>query len=110
MCVARLGALRAGITSCSTTRCRSWRHLSGHSPKPAGVLPGAEAAVVRVAFPELDRRALVGWRLGMAQVAPFVATLRESDPAASSRKRSRWSARTALVRSMVVLTWQKPRG
>lgn len=40
-------------------------------------LAGLEADVhqLDVAFPELHARELVAWRLGMAQVAPFVATL-----------------------------------
>jgi len=48
----------------------------------SGVLPGARADVVRVAFPELDRHALVAWRLGMAYLAPFVASLDEPARAA----------------------------
>ncbi len=35
----------------------------------------AEASVVEVAFPDLGPRDLVAWRMGMASVAPFVATL-----------------------------------
>jgi ubiquinone/menaquinone biosynthesis C-methylase UbiE len=35
----------------------------------------AEASVVEVAFPDLGPRDLVAWRLGMAAVAPFVASL-----------------------------------
>jgi len=40
----------------------------------AGGLPG-EATVVDVPFPELTPEDLVSWRLGLAQSAPFVATL-----------------------------------
>ena len=40
----------------------------------AGLQPLAVEAL-QVAFPELDAEALVEWRLGMAAVAPFVATL-----------------------------------
>jgi SAM-dependent methyltransferase len=45
----------------------------------AGVMDGTGLDVtvtnVRVGFPDLDPRQLVAWRLGMAQHAPFVATL-----------------------------------
>jgi SAM-dependent methyltransferase len=37
---------------------------------------GAKVETVCVPFPELDRRDLVAWRLGLAQHAPFVARLR----------------------------------
>jgi SAM-dependent methyltransferase len=75
----------------------------------ASVLPGARAEVVRVPFPELDRRALVEWRLGMAQFAPFVAELdarrqRELADDASAGL----ADDSPLVRSIVVISWQKP--
>jgi len=75
----------------------------------AAVLPGAGADLVRVPFPELDRRALVEWRLGMAQFAPFVASL---DPLAQQALADEAVAAlvddVTLVRSIVVVTWQKP--
>ena len=75
----------------------------------ASALPGAEAEVVRVAFPDLDRHDLVEWRLGMAQFAPFVATL-ESD----TRRQLTDDAMASLgddsplVRSIVIVRWTKP--
>lgn len=39
----------------------------------------AHVGAVRVTFPELDPRDLVAWRLGLAQHAPFVATLSEEE-------------------------------
>jgi ubiquinone/menaquinone biosynthesis C-methylase UbiE len=72
------------------------------------VLPGAGADVVRVAFPELGRRALVAWRLGMAQLAPFVATLAPLERAALIDEAVAQVGDAPLVRSMVVLTWTKP--
>ena len=38
----------------------------------------AEVSAVRVGFPDLAPRQWVAWRLGMAQHAPFVATLTAS--------------------------------
>jgi SAM-dependent methyltransferase len=66
-----------------------------------------DAVVVEVAFPELGPREVVGWRLGMASLAPFVATL-------SSGARRRLEARAlellpddgVLTRRMVVLRAQ----
>ena len=68
-------------------------------------LRGARARQVRVPFPELDVSALVRWRLGMAHVAPFVATLsadeREAIEADITARLG--SAAPTLTRSIVVL-------
>jgi len=65
---------------------------------------------VRVAFPELDARDLVAWRLGMAQHAPFVARLSPDD---RERVEADAMARLGdpprpLVRSILVLRAVKP--
>jgi ubiquinone/menaquinone biosynthesis C-methylase UbiE len=75
----------------------------------SSVLPGARAETVRVAFPELDRRALVSWRLGMPHLAPFVATLSPATQRALAEEASALLPADAppLERSIVVLTWQK---
>ena len=41
----------------------------------AAAVPGltGEATIRRVDLPEIDPAAMVGWRMGMAQVAPFLA-------------------------------------
>jgi ubiquinone/menaquinone biosynthesis C-methylase UbiE len=77
----------------------------------AVVLPGAAAEVVDVAFPELEARQLVEWRLGMAHLAPFVATLDPGDRHAlvEACVAALGADVPTLVRSMVVLTWSKPR-
>jgi hypothetical protein len=68
-------------------------------------LASASAEVVRVAFPELTAHDLVGWRLGMAHLAPFVNTL---EPHRRSRlwreAQERTTGMPTLVRSIVVLT------
>jgi SAM-dependent methyltransferase len=75
----------------------------------AAVLPGARAGLVRVPFPELDRRALVEWRLGMAQFAPFVASLdAHAQQALAEEAVALLVDDATLVRSIVVVTWQKP--
>ncbi len=60
-------------------------------------------------FPELDPRDLVAWRLGMAHLAPFVATLDDQQRAdlVEEATASLTPATPTLVRSMVVLTWSK---
>ena len=73
----------------------------------AGVLPGARAETVRVALPELDARALVAWRLGMAYIAPFVKSLDDSEREALIDEAASQVADIPLVRSIVVLTWAK---
>ena len=70
-------------------------------------LPGADAEVLRVAFPELDRGALVAWRLGMAHIAPFVATLPPSEREQLRREAVDALDDSPLVRSIVVVTWRK---
>ena len=71
------------------------------------VLPGAHAEVVRVALPDLDCRALVAWRLGMAHIAPFVDSLDESERGRLVDEAVAKVGDVPLVRSMVVLTWRK---
>jgi hypothetical protein len=63
-----------------------------------------------VPFPDLDAGALVDWRLGMAQTAPFVATLTpEARIALRADALDRLGAEPPeLVRKVVVLTWQRP--
>lgn len=73
----------------------------------AGELPGAQAEIVQVAFPELDRRALVAWRLGMANIAPWLASLTASEQAALLDDAAERVPDVPLVRRMVVLTWSK---
>jgi hypothetical protein len=75
------------------------------------VLPDAVAEVIDVPFPELDVRQLVEWRLGMAHLAPFVATLDPGDRHALVQDCVTELGRDVpvLVRSMVVLTWSKGR-
>jgi SAM-dependent methyltransferase len=72
------------------------------------VLAGARAETVRVAFPELDGRALVAWRLGMAHVAPFVDSLDEAERLRLVDQAVERVGDVPLVRSMVVVTWEKP--
>jgi ubiquinone/menaquinone biosynthesis C-methylase UbiE len=71
-------------------------------------LPGAAAEVLRVGFPELDRSALVAWRLGMAHIAPFVATLPTSEREQLEHEAVAALDATPLVRSIVVVSWRKP--
>ena len=72
--------------------------------------PGRGPRLVRVPFPELDRRALVEWRLGMAQFAPFVASLDAHAPAGARRGCGRPLVDdTPLVRSIVVVTLAEAR-
>jgi ubiquinone/menaquinone biosynthesis C-methylase UbiE len=52
---------------------------AGRSAAAAAGLVGGDVLAVRVPFPELDRHALVEWRLGMAQHAGFVAALSPQD-------------------------------
>ena len=75
----------------------------------ASALPGAQAEVVQVPFPDLGRHDLVEWRLGMAQFAPFVATLDGDtrrqliDDAMASLDDD-----SPLIRSIVIVRWSKP--
>jgi ubiquinone/menaquinone biosynthesis C-methylase UbiE len=73
------------------------------------VLPGARADAVRIGFPDLDAEALVAWRLGMAHVAPFVATLPPHERALMAQEAIDALDGTPLVRSIVIVSWRKPR-
>lgn len=80
---------------------------------PDGCAAAAEASgldaivePVRVPFPELDAQALVAWRLGMAQHAPFLARLAPDDRAAVAADAiARLDGPTvpSLVRSILIL-------
>ncbi len=69
---------------------------------------GLEATVHhrRVPFPDLDAEALVAWRLGLAQYAPFLARLTPEERAAVARDATaRLGARPpVLVRSILIVT------
>jgi SAM-dependent methyltransferase len=68
---------------------------------------GLDATVheVDVAFPELGAEDLVEWRLGMAQHAPFLASLAADERAAIRAKASaRLAGAPMLVRSILVVT------
>lgn len=69
---------------------------------------GLEAVVepVRVAFPELEARDLVAWRLGMAQHAPFLGRLpqAEQDAVAVEALGRLGDAPPPLVRSILVVS------
>lgn len=70
-------------------------------------LVGAAVAHLRVPFPDLGRHELVAWRLGLAQLAPFVARL---PPAGRAGLTADAVARLGedtpiLVRSLILLTW-----
>jgi ubiquinone/menaquinone biosynthesis C-methylase UbiE len=69
-------------------------------------LTGVEVQPRRVPFPDLTAGDLVAWRLGMAQLAPFVATLSPDARAelAADAEARLGSSPPALVRSLVVLT------
>jgi len=91
--------------------------MKGHSVPVLATVDGASAVCeaaglhadvqqIDVTFPELDAADLVTWRLGMAQVAPFVATL-----SASAVEQLRHHALDllgpdpeVLVRRMIVIT------
>ena len=67
----------------------------------------AVAEVVRIDFPELASDDLVAWRLGMAQLAPFVDGLdRRAQRRLWSDARERVTGMPALVRSIIILTVQ----
>jgi hypothetical protein len=60
---------------------------------------------VDVPFPELDPDDLVTWRLGMAQVAPFVARAGPTAPACTTARLELLGPDPELlVRRMIVLT------
>jgi SAM-dependent methyltransferase len=63
-----------------------------------------DARALRIAFPELGPDQLLAWRFGMAQLAPFVATLTASAHAAMVRRaRALLDDTHQLVRSIIVL-------
>lgn len=72
----------------------------------AAGLGEVRALHVAVPFPDLGPAELVAWRLGMAQIAPFVATLPPADRAAlAAGARARLgNDPPVLVRSIIVLT------
>jgi SAM-dependent methyltransferase len=62
-----------------------------------------EARALRVAFPELGREQLLEWRFGMAQMAPFIASLSDHDRIAIRQRALDSLDHTELVRSIIVL-------
>jgi SAM-dependent methyltransferase len=78
--------------------------LAGAVATAAGL--SADVAAVRVAFPALGPDDLVAWRLGMAQMAPFVAELPAVDREALARRSRELLGHEVptLVRSLIVLT------
>jgi SAM-dependent methyltransferase len=63
-----------------------------------------DARALRIAFPELGPEQLLAWRFGMAQLAPFVATLTADARAAMVRRaRALLDDTHQLVRSIIVL-------
>jgi hypothetical protein len=60
---------------------------------------------VRIAFPELAPEDLVAWRMGMAQLAPFVASLTPSQRAAMAveARETLGPEPDVLERSVIVL-------
>ena len=70
----------------------------------------AEVKPIKVSFPELDGRALVAWRLGMAQLAPFVAGLSpgEREAVATDALDRLGADPPELVRSIVVMGAVRP--
>jgi SAM-dependent methyltransferase len=84
--------------------------VKGATDAAACVLDGAEVSALRVAFPDLSPRQLVGWRLGMAQVADFVAAL--PSPARASLEADAMARLgpdpPVLVRSCITITWRRP--
>jgi len=71
-------------------------------------LRGAEVTHTNVAFPDLGPRDLVEWRLGMAQLAPFVSDLhpQERDALAEDAIARLGAKPPMLVSSLIVLTWR----
>ena len=70
----------------------------------AGAGLEGDARALRIAFPELAPDQLLAWRFGMAQLAPFVATLTADERAAMvSRARTLLDAAHQLVRSIIVI-------
>ena len=73
-------------------------------------LARATAEAVRVPLPELGPEDLVAWRLGMAQIAPFLATLAEPerDAVRADAVRRLGDDPPVLVRSFIVICWRAP--
>lgn len=70
-------------------------------------LHGVRVEQSRIPFPDLDSEQLVAWRFGMAQHAPFLATLPTARRARLLAEAcDRLGAVPALVRSVVVLTFR----
>jgi hypothetical protein len=61
------------------------------------------ARAMQVAFPELGREQLLAWRFGMAQLAPFVASLADRDRSAMWQRALDALDHTELVRSIIVV-------
>jgi SAM-dependent methyltransferase len=97
------GAMRRDAIPLLATPSRALTH--------AAALPGAEARVVDVSFGDLDRSQLVAWRMGMAHIAPFVASLSPLERAAVADDALAGLPidTPPLVRSIVVVTWTRPR-
>jgi SAM-dependent methyltransferase len=76
----------------------------------AAVLPGATVGELRVPFPDLAPADLVAWRLGMAQLAGFVAGLAPPERAAvEADARARLGPGSpVLVRSCITIAWRRP--
>jgi SAM-dependent methyltransferase len=67
-------------------------------------LPQAEVDLLEVPFPELGPHDLVAWRLGMAQLAPFVAGLPPDQRAAlEAEATGRLAGTPPLVRRVIVV-------
>lgn len=90
----RVAALLATLEGCAT------------AVEAAGLDAGAVVEPVRVAFPELSRRDLVSWRLGMAQHAPFLSQLSQPErDAVAADALSRFDENAPpLVRSIIVIS------
>ena len=84
--------------------------VDGAAAVAVGAGLDADVEVVRVPFPELQSTDLVRWRMGMAQHAPFLATLSDEDNAAVlGDALDRLGAEPPpLVRSIVVLRAVRP--
>jgi SAM-dependent methyltransferase len=62
-----------------------------------------EARGLRIAFPELGPDQLLAWRFGMAQLAPFVATLTSDARGAMVRRARTLLQDVDLIRSIIVI-------
>lgn len=85
-----------------------WRLASVEGFAGAAGAAGLDAVVepVHVPFPDLDAPALVEWRLGMAQHAPFLAamTTRDREAVAAEAVTRLGTGAPLLVRSILVLS------